>query len=71
MQGKVMKEPGPDHPITLEPVSGRVVVKRGGTNLADSNAALTMQECDYPPVLYIPRADVDMSLLRRSDHATY
>jgi uncharacterized protein (DUF427 family) len=66
-----MKEPGPDHPIALEPTKGRVIVKIAGTIVADSTRALTMSECDYPPVQYIPRSDVDMSLLRRSDHATY
>ena len=66
-----MKEPGPDHPIALEPTKGRVVVKAGGKILADSTRALTMTECDYPPVQYVPRSDVDMALLRRSDHTTY
>ena len=71
MQGKVIKEPGPDHPITIEPAGGRVIVKFKGAILADSSRALTMHECDYPPVHYIPRSDVDNSLLRRSDRATY
>jgi len=66
-----MKEPGPDHPIAIEPTKGHVIVKREGSILADSTSALTMSECDYPPVQYIPRADVDMSLLQRSDHKTY
>jgi uncharacterized protein (DUF427 family) len=66
-----MKDPGPDHPIGIEPTKGRVVVKAGGKILADSTSALTMSECDYPLVQYIPRSDVDMSLLRRTDHETY
>lgn len=66
-----MKEPGPDHQIAVEPFPGRIVVKREGAVLADSTAALTMRECDYPPVLYIPRGDVDMSQLQRSNHTTY
>lgn len=66
-----MKEPGPDHPIVLEPTNGRVIVKVAGATVADSTRALTMRECDYPPVQYVPRSDVDMSLLRRSAHATY
>jgi uncharacterized protein (DUF427 family) len=32
---------------------------------------LTLREASLPPVQYIPREDVDMSLLSRSDHATY
>ena len=33
--------------------------------------ALTLREASYPPVQYIPRKDVDMTLLARTDHATY
>ena len=33
--------------------------------------ALTLREAEYRPVQYIPRKDVDMSLLHRTDHATY
>jgi uncharacterized protein (DUF427 family) len=33
--------------------------------------ALILREANYPPVLYIPRKDVDMSLLTRTDHSTY
>lgn len=71
MQTKLMKEPGPDHPITIEPTHGRVIVTLDDTTLADSTAALTMREVGYPPVQYIPRSDVNMSLLQRSDHETY
>ena len=66
-----MKIPGPDHPITIMPTSGRVVVKAGGKTVADSRAALTLQEASYPPVQYIPRGDADMSLLTRTDHTTH
>ena len=71
MHPKIIKEPGPDHPISLEPTRGRVVVKKDGRVIADTRAALTMLECDYPPVQYIPRGDVNISLLERTDHATY
>ena len=66
-----MKIPGPEHPITIAPASGRVVVKAGGKTVADTRAALTLQEASYPPVQYIPRADADMSLLTRTDHTTH
>ena len=68
---KTVRIPGPDHPITITPNAARVVVTAGGRVIADSRAALTLQEAAYPPVLYIPRADVDMAALERSDHATY
>jgi len=71
MSGKPVRIPGPDHPITITPTQGRVVVKAAGRVVADSTAALTLQEASYAPVQYIPRADVDMTQLARSDHATY
>lgn len=66
-----MKVPGPDHPITIEPNPARVVVTVAGRVIADTTRALTLREAGYPPVQYIPREDVDMSLLQRSAHATY
>lgn len=68
---RTVKIPGPDHPITVEPTSGRVVVTVAGRVVADSVSALTLREASYPAVQYIPRADVDMSLLQPTDHATY
>ena len=68
---KTIKVPGPDHPITIEPNPKRVVVSIGNTVLADSRDALILREAGYPAVQYIPRKDVDMTLLERSVHATY
>jgi uncharacterized protein (DUF427 family) len=71
MSGRPVKIPGPDHPITIEPNSSRVVVKLGGHTIADSRNALTLREASYPAVQYIPRRDVDMTLLERTDHSTH
>jgi uncharacterized protein (DUF427 family) len=71
MTTQTVKIPGPDHPITITPNPKRIVVTVGGRVIADSRAALTLQEAAYAPVLYLPRADVDMALLERSAHATY
>jgi uncharacterized protein (DUF427 family) len=68
---KTIKIPGPDHPITIERNPKRLVVSIGGTIVADSRGALTLHEKGYPAVQYIPREDVDMTLLERSDHTTY
>jgi len=68
---KTVKIPGPDHPITIAPNPNRVVVEVGGKVLADTRDALTLQEANYPAVQYIPRKDVDMARLQRTDHATY
>lgn len=64
-------EPSPDHPITLEPHTGRVTVLNGTTVLAETSRALELREAAYPTVLYIPIADVDRSQLRSSDQHTY
>jgi uncharacterized protein (DUF427 family) len=66
-----MKVPGPDHPITIEPNPNRIVVSVAGRIVADTAHALTLREAGYRPVQYIPRKDVDMTLLERSDHTTY
>lgn len=71
MADKPILQPGPDHPITVERNPARVVVTLAGTKIADSQDALTLQESNYPAVQYIPRKDVDMSLLERTDHETY
>lgn len=71
MTERVIKLPNPDHPITIEPTAGRVVVKAGGQVIADSREALTLREASYPPVQYIPRKDLNLSLVARTDHATY
>jgi uncharacterized protein (DUF427 family) len=66
-----MKVPGPDHPIEIEANPRLVVVMFGGRIIANSRRALTLREASYPPVHYIPRQDVDMALLMRSEHTTY
>ena len=71
MADKVVKIPGPDHPISIEANLSRVVVKVGGRIIADTRNALTLREASYPPVQYIPRRDVDMAALVRSEHTTY
>jgi uncharacterized protein (DUF427 family) len=47
------------------------VVTVGGKVIADTRDALTLREASYPAVQYIPRRDVDMAALTRSDHTTY
>jgi uncharacterized protein (DUF427 family) len=66
-----VKIPGPDHPITIERDSNRVVVSVAGRVIADTHDALILTEAQYPPVRYIPRKDVDMTLLTRTEHTTY
>jgi len=66
-----MKLPGPDHPITITPSTKRVRVTFGGQVIADTTKALSLKEASYPAVLYIPRADAKLDLLKKTDHATH
>ena len=68
---KTIKTPGPDHPITIERDTKRIVVTVAGRVVADTREALTLREASYPPVRYIPRKDVDSALIERTAHATY
>ncbi|MGH8100535.1 MAG: DUF427 domain-containing protein [Chthoniobacterales bacterium] len=71
MKEKQVMLPSPDHPISIERNRARIVVSVAGRPIADTRNALTLREADYPPVQYIPREDVDLSQLKRTDHATY
>jgi uncharacterized protein (DUF427 family) len=71
MSEKLVKIPGPDHPITVEKNPDRVVVKVAGQVVADTREALSLQEANYPAAQYIPRKDVDMTQLERTDNETY
>src|ERR1700688_1967798 len=70
-EGKEIKLPGPDHPITISPADGKVRVAVAGTIVAESLRALLLEEKAYPPVYYLPRDDADMSLLVKTTHYTY
>ena len=63
--------PNEAHPITVEPNPRRVVVRAGGRVVADTRAALLLREASYPPVQYVPKADVDMAQLEPSTRVTH
>jgi uncharacterized protein (DUF427 family) len=71
MNAKVMRLPGADHPISIELSHARVVVNVAKIEIVNSRDALLLRESSYPPVLYIPRRDADMSRLERSNYSTY
>jgi len=71
MNDRQIRLPGPDHPITIERNPARVVVTVAGRVVADTRDALTLRESTYQPVQYVPRKDVDMTLLERTDQSTY
>ncbi|GEP02724.1 DUF427 domain-containing protein [Methylobacterium oxalidis] len=66
-----MREPGPDHPITIAPHANRVRVSVGSVAVADTRAALRLSEASYLPVLYIPRTDATFVLFRRSARTSH
>lgn len=63
--------PDANHPITINKCTSLVIVKKESLHIAKTKEALTLVEASYPPVQYIPRRDIDMSLLERSQHTTY
>lgn len=71
MADKQVLIPGPDHPITLEKNPARVVVTVAGKVVADSRNSLILRESTYPGVVYIPREDVDVALIERTEHTTW
>jgi uncharacterized protein (DUF427 family) len=60
-----------DHPIAISPTANRVRVTFAGRVVADTTKALTLKEASYPPVQYVPRSDVDMTMLARTEHSTH
>ena len=71
MNQKQIKVPDSNHPITIRQAGHRVIVTVAGQVVADTSNALVLQEAAYSPVLYMPRADVRMALLVRTEHTTY
>lgn len=71
MSSKPVRIPDAGHPIGITRHPARMIVIVGGRQIADSHRTLALREAGYPPVLYFPRDDVDMSRLTRSTHTTY
>ena len=66
-----MELPAPSHPITVARNANRVRVVFAGEVIADTTRELTLNEAGYAPVHYIPRADVAMSRLKPTAHASH
>jgi uncharacterized protein (DUF427 family) len=66
-----VKIPGPDHPITIQPAAERVTVRVGDTVVADTTAALALQESTYPVAYYVPLVDVDPALITKTGTSTH
>ena len=61
-----------DHPhgISITPHRGRVVVRFAGHPVVDTTRALDLAEGAMPTVLYVPRADADLSAFEASSRRT-
>jgi uncharacterized protein (DUF427 family) len=70
---QVIKSPGhqkwPDHKVQEVPLE-RATVRVGGALVADSSNVIRVDEDEQPARYYLPRADVKMSMLERSDKTT-
>ncbi len=66
-----MKLPGPDHPITINFNPKRVQIVYNGHTIVDTHRALELKESTYKAVQYVPRADVDMAYMTRTELHTY
>jgi uncharacterized protein (DUF427 family) len=54
--------------IIISRIPETVTVAVGSTLLGKSTRALEVKEGPYPPVIYVPREDIDMSRLVRTNH---
>jgi uncharacterized protein (DUF427 family) len=52
MSSRPILQPGPDHPITIEPHQGPITVRAGDQVIAVTDHALVLKEASYPPVHY-------------------
>ena len=56
--------------MSIRPASGKYVVRAGGAIVAESAAALELNEGDLPAVIYFPREDIAMALLEKTQSTT-
>lgn len=52
--------------ITIQPARGPVTVRAAGQVIATSTAALELREGSHPPVIYVPRADLQAAFFEPS-----
>jgi uncharacterized protein (DUF427 family) len=61
----------PGHRVEVRPAGARVRVIFNGEVVADTLAALRLDESGYAPVYYVPRSDALMERFARTDHRSY
>jgi uncharacterized protein (DUF427 family) len=60
----------PDYRVDLVPEPRRVTVAFGGVTIADTRAALRIEETGHEPVYYVPEKDLRLDLMHPTDHHT-
>ena len=61
----------PDHNVDVVPNDRRIRIEFAGETIAESSRGLRVLEGRYDPVVYVPREDVRVELLEKTDHTTY
>lgn len=61
----------PGYAVDIVPSQVHVQVHVGDTLVADTHHALQLSETNLEPVWYVPMADVEQSLLRKTATSTY
>lgn len=58
-----------DH-IKIRPAEGTWSIRAGGAVLGETKNALELTEGSYPAVIYVPREDIAMAFLDKTDKVT-
>lgn len=53
--------------IKIRPVGGTWVVRAAGAVIGETKNALELSEGDYPAVIYVPRDDIAMAFMEKTD----
>lgn len=61
----------PHYQLKLKPIEKRVVVRFEGQTIASSDACFEYRETAHSPQIYIPRKDVEMKYLFRTETLTF
>ena len=64
-------EKNPGHTLTIDDQRVGLRVSIGDVVVAETTLGLNLREGRYPAVVYVPRDDVHMDRLARSDHSTH
>lgn len=71
MSERPVLTPTAEYPITVTPTGRHVTVRINGEIVAETDAALTLDESRHQTVHYIPMTDVRQEMLTSSDTTSY